>query len=115
VCISDFMAAYHCAPRPPRRSDANASACSMVECSISAAVLPQGLSGWPLLSHQRCIEDMLPRCATGQKEHGSGDAPRCLPCETGDRILAAIGERGGAVGDTGFAPPVVRRQYYKLT
>jgi len=46
--------------------------------------------------------------AAGQKEHGSGDAPRCLPCETGDRILRAVGDRGGAVGDTGFAPPVVR-------
>ena len=45
--------------------------------------------------------------AAGKKEHGSGDAPRCLPCETGGDILRAIEDRGGAVGDTGFAPPVV--------
>ena len=45
---------------------------------------------------------------TGNKEHGSGDAPRCLPCETGDEILRAVEQWGGALGNTGFAAPVVR-------
>lgn len=44
---------------------------------------------------------------TGKKEHGSGDAPRCLPCETGHDILRAVEDRGGALSDTGFAAPVV--------
>ncbi len=50
----------------------------------------------------------------GQKEHGSGDAPRCLPCETGYNILRAVEDRGGAAGDTGFAAPVVRPCRYEL-
>ena len=50
----------------------------------------------------------------GQKEHGSGDAPRCLPCETGFNILRAVEDRGGAAGDTGFAAPVVRHCHHEL-
>ena len=106
VCIIDSIAGclLRAALAPPVHK--YASVRGRATRGVSEAGLPQGMLRQP--SCQCCADAGASRFATGRKEHGSGDAPRCLPCETGDRIRRAVEDRGGAAGDTGFAPPLVR-------